>query len=84
MGELRGEQLQRVPKGFAANHPASDLLRRKAWYFYQTLDPAIATTPALFAEVRKRFLASIPILDFLNAPILAAAQKKARQAAILG
>src|SRR4051812_33705159 len=29
MGDLHGEQLSRVPKGFPADHPAADLLRYK-------------------------------------------------------
>ncbi|HEY9249272.1 MAG TPA: DUF2461 domain-containing protein, partial [Rariglobus sp.] len=33
MGELHGEQLTRIPKGFAADHPADDLLRFKMYLF---------------------------------------------------
>ncbi len=80
MGELKGDQLTRVPKGFAADHPATELLKRKAWYFYEKLDPAIATTPMLFTEIKKRFLTSIPLVEFLNGPVLAAAKKKERAA----
>ena len=29
MGEMQGEQLRRVPKGFSPDHPAVDMLRRK-------------------------------------------------------
>jgi uncharacterized protein (TIGR02453 family) len=83
MGELRGEQLQRVPKGFPASHPAAGLLRRKAWYFYEKLDPELATSSKLLGEIKKRFLASIPMLDFLNEPVLAAAKKKERAAKML-
>jgi uncharacterized protein (TIGR02453 family) len=84
MGELRGEQLQRCPKGFPPNHPAEDLLRRKAWYFYKELDPAIATTSRLFKEIQQRFLASAPLVEFLNGPILEAERKKERAARMLG
>lgn len=83
MGELKGDQLQRVPKGFPAEHPAADLLKHKAWYFHVKLDPEIATKPALLNEVRKRFLASIPVIEFLNEPLLAAAKKKERAAQML-
>lgn len=78
MGELKGDRLTRVPKGFSADHPAAELLKQKSWHFYETLDPAIATTPQLFTEIKKRFLASIPVVDFLSEPVLAAARKKER------
>src|SRR5216684_7637331 len=42
MGELHGEQLTRVPRGFACEHPAADLLRYKQWLLYVMLDPALA------------------------------------------
>jgi uncharacterized protein (TIGR02453 family) len=71
MGQVQGEQLTRVPKGFPATHPAEDLLRRKQWYFYVTLDGSIATTPKLFTELLKRFEVMTPFLDFMNAPLLA-------------
>jgi len=76
LGEMKGEQLTRVPKGFPAEHPAADLLRYKQFLFYVLLDPAIATTPKLEREVVKRFRALTPFLEFLNAPLA-----KAKEAA---
>lgn len=70
MGGLHGEQLSRIPKGFPADHPAADLLRYKQWLFYVMLDPALATTPKLLGEIRKRFEVMMPFLDFLNAPLV--------------
>src|SRR5580700_2769460 len=72
LGELHGDQLWRVPKGFAADHPAADLLRYKQYVFYVELPPELVMSPALFGEVRKRFLALTPLVDFLNAPLVAA------------
>jgi uncharacterized protein (TIGR02453 family) len=74
-GEVQGEQLTRVPKGFAADHPAADLLRFKYFLLYVTLPPEIATTSALFQEIVHRFRAMTPFLDFLNAPFLGARKK---------
>jgi uncharacterized protein (TIGR02453 family) len=70
MGDLHGEQLSRVPEGFSAEHPAAELLRYKQWLFYVTLDPALATTPKLLGEIRKRFEVMMPFVDFLNVPLL--------------
>jgi uncharacterized protein (DUF2461 family) len=75
MGNLQGEQLSRVPKGFLSDHPAADLLRYKQWLFYVMLDPAIATTPKLLVEIRKRFEALMPFLDLLNEPLVRAAKR---------
>ena len=35
----------------------------------------LATTPELFPEIRKRFRAMAPFLEFLNAPLLNAKNK---------
>src|SRR5579859_3337526 len=77
VGEMHGEQLSRVPKGFACDHPAADLIRYKQWLFYVMLDPALATTPKLLPEVRKRFEAMMPFVDFLNQPLVQARRKDA-------
>ena len=68
LGEVQGERLARVPKGFAADHPAADLLRFKQFLLFVALEPSIATTPKLFTEVLKRFRAMAAFIDFLNAP----------------
>ena len=69
LGEMQGEQLARVPKGFAADHPAGELLRFKQLYLYTTLEPEIATTTKLFEEVAGRFRAMVPFMRFLTAPL---------------
>jgi uncharacterized protein (TIGR02453 family) len=66
LGEMQGEQLTRVPKGFSADHPAADLLRYKQFLFYIELEPEIATTPEVHREIVTRFRAMAPFLDFLN------------------
>jgi uncharacterized protein (DUF2461 family) len=70
MGEMHGDQLSRLPKGFPCGHPAADLLRHRQWLFYVMLDLALATTPKLLPEVRKRFEVMMPFLDFLNKPLV--------------
>jgi len=69
MGKLQGESLRRVPKGFAADHPASDLIKMKRWLFHQTLAPELATSPKLLGELVKRFKAILPVLEMLNQPL---------------
>ena len=74
-GEMQGEQLSRVPKGFSADHPAADLLRFKQFIFYTEQPPELAVTPAFLREIVQRFRAIAPFVAFLNAP-LAPARKK--------
>jgi uncharacterized protein (TIGR02453 family) len=69
MGELQGDRLSRVPKGFGADHPAADLVCYKQWLFYVMLDAKLATTPRLFDELVERFRLMMPFVEFLNAPL---------------
>lgn len=78
-GEIQGEQLARVPKGYCSSDPAADLLRFKQLYFYAQLPPEIAVTPALLDEILKRFRAVTPFVDFLNEPLIAQRKKAAER-----
>lgn len=80
MGELKGDELSRMPKGFPPDHPAGTLLRRKQWYFYVTLDAALATSNKLLPEVRKRFAAMLPAVQMMNEPVLGRKRKEAARA----
>jgi uncharacterized protein (TIGR02453 family) len=68
MGDLQGTQLSRVPKGFSPEHPAADMLKYKQWYYFVSLDPAIALTPQLVPELSKRFKVLMPLVEFFNVP----------------
>jgi uncharacterized protein (TIGR02453 family) len=71
MGELQGERLARMPKGFDAEHASADLVRAKQWLLDTELDAAVAATPKLVAEIVQRFRAMAPFVEFLNAPLAA-------------
>ena len=74
MGELQGEQLSRVPKGFFAEHPAEDLIRRKQWFLERTLNGDTVTSGRILPEIVTRFRAAAPMIEFLSQPFV---QKKA-------
>ena len=74
VGDLKDEQLSRMPKGFPVDHPAEGLLRRKQWYLESTLKIGVLTIPASTPELAKRFAAMAPMVEFINRPF---AQKKA-------
>jgi uncharacterized protein (TIGR02453 family) len=76
LGELQGDQLTRNPKGFAADDPASEFLRRKAYFLFVTLPPETALDAGLLREVTKRFRLMTPLVEFLNRPLLAATKRK--------
>lgn len=83
MGEMQGEQLRRVPKGFSPDHPAVDMLRRKQFYYWTELDVAIATTPLLEKELVKRFEALRPVMLFLDDAVVRMRKSAERQGRFL-
>jgi uncharacterized protein (TIGR02453 family) len=78
-GDLSGETLARVPKGFDANHPDAELLKHKQYILWAKLDPALATTPKLFVELANRIEAMTPLVEFLNRPLLKQLAKQKRE-----
>lgn len=70
MGELKGEQLSRVPKGFAKDHPAEDLIRMRQWFLESTLDGGVVSSKRMLPEIMNRFRAATPMLEFLNQPFV--------------
>jgi uncharacterized protein (TIGR02453 family) len=77
MGEMHGASLTRMPKGFPADHPAGDLLKRKQWIYWIALDPKLATTPKLLPELIKHFKAMLPMMEALNQPLVAVKKRAA-------
>lgn len=69
LGELQGAALSRVPKGFDADHPAAELLKKKDWILYVLLEPGLAGSPQLLPEILSRFEALAPVIEYLNAPL---------------
>jgi uncharacterized protein (TIGR02453 family) len=78
LGKLQGSAATRMPKGFAADHPAEDLIRMKQWLYWVELDAKLATSPRLLPELVKRFRAAAPVIAMLNAPLQKSAPKSAR------
>jgi uncharacterized protein (TIGR02453 family) len=83
LGDLQGESVSRVPKGFDADHPAADLVRRKHYLLDTQLDPKLATTPNLLGEIMARIEAMTPFIEFLNRPLLARQSKLTRDETFL-
>ncbi|MGH9785618.1 MAG: DUF2461 domain-containing protein, partial [Terriglobia bacterium] len=69
LGDVQGEQLTRVPKGFAVDHPAADLVKFKQVLLYVEMEKAPVTNAKLYAEIARRFRAMTPFIEFLNEPL---------------
>lgn len=70
-GEVTGERLKRPPKGFLPDDPAVEVLKQKQFLAAESLDPELALSPKLLPELRKRFAALAPFIEYLNQPLLA-------------
>ena len=69
VGVLEGEKLQRVPRGFAAEHPAADYLRHKQFLALKEFPAAFAHDPKFYAGVLGVFRQVAPLVRFLNEPL---------------
>jgi uncharacterized protein (TIGR02453 family) len=65
-GELQGEKLARMPKGFSTTDPAADLIRRKQWYLVSMLDKELLSTERLLPTLVMHFEAMAPFVEFMN------------------
>jgi uncharacterized protein (TIGR02453 family) len=67
VGPLQGDSLTRPPKGFSAEDPAAEWVKKKQWYYYKTdLDLGLALTPKFVGELVKRLRVMTPMVVFLN------------------
>jgi uncharacterized protein (DUF2461 family) len=62
--------LTRPPKGFPAEHPASEWIRWRQWGVIANLPASEAVKPSLAATVTKHFQLAHGVVDFLNQPLL--------------
>ena len=74
-GEMSGEQLTRVPRGFPKDHPGADLLRYKQFLASRSFDPQSVTTLDFYPEIIRTFKALLPMIRFLNEPIVGRRQQ---------
>ena len=69
-GEIHGEQLSRIPRGFPADHAVADYLRYKQFLAGRNFPPEFATAPRFYGAVLETFQALTPLIRFLNQPIV--------------
>jgi len=67
---IDADALTRMPKGFAADDPADELLRAKNWGVSVSLPAEMALEPTLAREIARLFKLATPLVSALNGAIL--------------
>ena len=73
-GSLEGAQLQRVPRGFPADHAAAAFLKYKQFLAFCERPAEFATTPGFYRTILAAFKVLAPLVAFLNEPLVAGLQ----------
>jgi uncharacterized protein (TIGR02453 family) len=66
---LHGERLSRVPRGFAAGHPAVEYLKHRQFLASREFPPELATSDEFYPTLLATFTAIVPLVRFLNTPL---------------
>jgi len=81
-GRLSGDRTSRVPRGFAADHPAAEYLRHKQYLAGRTYEPEEATSKRFYKTVVESFRGMMPLIRFLNEPIVRTQRIRQRHEAV--
>ena len=68
-GEIRGEKLSRVPKGYPSDHPNLEILKLKSLLVVNNLDDKQVTSSSLPGLVINNFKAMNRFIAFINVAI---------------
>lgn len=66
VGELSGEQLTRVPRGYVKDHPAAEHLRHRQFIGGREYPADFAVSPRFYSELLTVFRGIAPLVSFLN------------------
>ena len=69
VGELEGERLQRVPRGFPKDHAGAEYLKYRQFLAGRELPPAMACSPKFYSTLIMVFRQVVPLARFLNEPL---------------
>ena len=70
IGTLEGEQLQRVPRGFAKDHPAAEYLKYRQFLAGKEFPPRFACSPGFYRGIVGVFRTVAPFIAYLNEPLV--------------
>jgi uncharacterized protein (TIGR02453 family) len=69
VGDLEGERLQRVPRGFARDHEAAEYLKHRQFLAGREFPSGFACSPRFYPGVLRVFKQVAPLTRFLNEPL---------------
>jgi uncharacterized protein (TIGR02453 family) len=69
VGQVEGEKLQRVPRGFDKAHPAADYLRFRQFLAGREFPAEFACSPRFYSGVLDLFRRVAPLVRFINEPL---------------
>jgi len=69
VGEMTGDRLTRVPRGYVKDHPAAHYLQFKQFLGACEYEASLATSRRFYSELLKVFKAVAPLVQFLNGAI---------------
>jgi uncharacterized protein (TIGR02453 family) len=78
IGGLQGDRMTRVPRGFAKNHPAAPYLIHRQFLGFREDPAAFAASPTFYRQLLGTLKTIVPLVTFLNEPLLEAAQPSRR------
>jgi uncharacterized protein (TIGR02453 family) len=78
LGDVHGERLQRVPRGFPADHPAAEYLKFRDFLVGVEFEPAFATDARFYRTLASTFKQAAPFVRFLNDALVERHGTKAR------
>jgi uncharacterized protein (TIGR02453 family) len=69
-GDLEGERLSRVPRGFSADDPAAEYLKHRQFIAGAEFPAAFAHSKDFYPTLLATFRAMMPLVRFLNEPLV--------------
>jgi uncharacterized protein (TIGR02453 family) len=68
-GDLQGDKLVRMPRGFPTDHPAGELLKYRQMLVGREWPAVFASSQRFYAGLLQTFRVAAPLISFLNEPI---------------
>ncbi len=65
-GTIQGEEVKTAPRGFSAEHPAIDLIRKKQFYVFRNFTDKQVTSAKFIDQVIETHLALRPFFDYMS------------------
>jgi uncharacterized protein (TIGR02453 family) len=78
VGELQGERLQRVPRGFPKDHEAAEYLKFRQFLAGREFPARFACSPRFYTGILTLYKQIAPLTRFLNEPLLRPAEPASR------